>query len=50
MHAKELERAWVDKIINYQRWKVYTTRLTNEWSNVTFYVCRFSLLCISEKC
>ncbi|KAL4062713.1 hypothetical protein V8B97DRAFT_1877571 [Scleroderma yunnanense] len=37
IHAEELERAWVDKIIHYPRWKAYISKLNTEWSNFTFY-------------
>ncbi|KAG6333453.1 hypothetical protein ID866_5634 [Astraeus odoratus] len=37
VHAEELERTWVDQIVNFPRWKAYISKLTTEWSGFTFY-------------
>ncbi|KAL4062372.1 hypothetical protein J3A83DRAFT_4194794 [Scleroderma citrinum] len=49
IHAEELERAWVDKIIHYPRWKAYISKLNTEWSNFTFYVCRFLVFALPKS-
>jgi hypothetical protein len=34
----ELRRVWVDRTINYPRWKNFNDNLRSEWSGITIYV------------
>jgi len=39
----ELRRVWVDRTINYPRWKNFNDKLRSEWSGITMYVRTMSL-------
>ncbi|KAF9219937.1 hypothetical protein BS17DRAFT_363136 [Gyrodon lividus] len=36
-HAIELQRVWVDRTVNFPRWKGFISKLSNEWAGFTIY-------------
>ncbi|KIJ11129.1 hypothetical protein PAXINDRAFT_171920 [Paxillus involutus ATCC 200175] len=36
-HATELQRVWVDRTVNFPRWKGFVGKLSNEWAGFTIY-------------
>ncbi|KIK91513.1 hypothetical protein PAXRUDRAFT_830785 [Paxillus rubicundulus Ve08.2h10] len=36
-HATELQRVWVDRTVNFPRWKGFVSKLSNEWAGFTIY-------------